>query len=136
MRGKDEGKEVPWTRGVRGSDDGEGVTETPEPRASGGQSVGWSIPSRSVQGRITERKILKARGAKVHSNSGAGRVKDDGHDEEAIYEIKDAQKSHTIIAKEIRGLRKRAAQQGKQGVYIIKFPGFTLECFIRQGWSD
>lgn len=125
MRGEEKGPEVPWTRGVRSSGDGDGVA-----------GPSWSPDTRQVQGRTTERKVLKARGAKVHPNSGAGRIKDDGHDDEAIYEVKDAQKSHTIKAVEIRGLRKRAAEQGKQGVYIIKFPGFTMECFIRQGWNE
>lgn len=125
MRGKEEGREVPWTRGIPSEDDGDG-TKGPT----------WSRPTRQVQGRITERKILKDRGAKVHPNSGAGKIKDDGHDEDYLYEVKDANKTHSISALEIRNLRKRAAQQGKQAVYIIKFPGFTMECFVRTGWSD
>lgn len=39
-------------------------------------------------------------------------------------------KTHTLKAEDLRALRKRAAQQGKQGVYIVKFPGFELECRI------
>lgn len=125
IRGEEKGPEGPWTRGIREGDDGEGD-----------DGPAWSPPTRQVQGRVTEKKWLKARGAKVHPNSGAGRIKDDGHDEDSIYEVKDANKTFVVNAKEMAALRKRAAQVGKQGVLVIKFPGFVMECFIRQEWHD
>ena len=53
------------------------------------------------------------------------------NDKFATYEIKDAVKSFTLKASDLRATRKRAAQQGKQSVWIIRFPGFILECRIR-----
>ena len=44
---------------------------------------------------MTEAKILKERGALVHPNSGAGTIKDDGHDDDYVYEVKDARKTIT-----------------------------------------
>lgn len=115
---------LPWSRG-RG-----GASETDGGEIASGLDVAWKIPSRSIQGRITEKKVLKRRGAKVHPNSGAGRIKDDGSDQERLYEVKDAVKTHTLKAEDLRSLRVRAAKQGKAAVYIVKFPGFELECTI------
>jgi hypothetical protein len=127
------GEEVPWKRGIPEGRGGERIEDSSRPRRAK-----WNKPSRSVEGRITERKILKARGAKVHPISGAGKIKDDGSDSEAVYEVKDAVKTYTIKASEMRGLRRRAVMQGKQGVLLIKFPGFVMECFIKpnRDWED
>lgn len=118
--------EIPWTRGVRsGGPDGEDAEV-----AESSIRLPWSKATPQVQGRLTERRILKARGARVHPNSGAGRIKEDGSDQEAVYEVKETQNSYRLVAKELRQTRRRAARQGKQSIWIIKFPGFIVECRI------
>ncbi len=128
---QEERKKVPWTRGIPGTGGGEQTKGTSRTRPA------WSAPTRQVQGRRSEKKILKDRGAKIHPNSGAGKIKDDGSTSEEIIEVKDANKTFTVNAKDIRALRSRASQQGKQGVLIIKFPGFQMECRItaRRDWD-
>ena len=126
---KRKAKEVPWARGLPESGGGEGI-------ATPSRTQRWSKPTRQVQGRISEKKILKEIGAKIHPNSGAGRTKEDGHSEEELIEVKDALKSFTLNAKDLNMTRKRAAQQGKQGMWLIKFPGFILECRIRTRWNE
>jgi len=81
----------------------------------------WSVPSRQVQGRVTEKDILKKRGIKNHPNSGAGSIKYDGSDNETIVEVKDANKSYTLKGKELGDLYRHAAKEGKDGVFIIRF---------------
>ena len=88
-------------------------------------------PTRQVEGRISERKVLKQMGARVHPNSGAGHIKHDGSDDETLYELKDAGVSHTMKASDLEVLRVRAARQGKDAVYIVTFAnGVKAECRI------
>ena len=83
----------------------------------------WAVPSRSVQGRKTEEKIIKGRGGFVHPNSGAGRIKDDGHnrDTNEQYEVKDANKSYTLKGSELLTLFKRAVRRGRTATFIVYF---------------
>lgn len=118
-----EASETPWKRGIPGSD-------------AGGESIDstrtkWSPPSRQQQGRSTEKKILRSIGARQHPNSGAGKIKEDGSTEEELVEVKDALKSFTLKAVDLNTSRRRAAQQGKQAMWLIQFPGFILECRIK-----
>ncbi len=62
-------------------------------------------------------------GAKLHSNSGAGPVKGDASDENNLYEIKDANLSHTLSSKDLETLWKNACNQGKDPHYVIYFSG-------------
>jgi hypothetical protein len=80
-------------------------------------------------------KLLKQRGARIHPNSGAGHIKDDGSDDHRLYEIKDARRTHTLNADELRALYVRAVRQGKQAVYLIYFSDqdWTLECRLVPG---
>ena len=91
----------------------------------------WS-PSRSpqVEGRRLEAKSLKARGAVLHPNSGAGPIKDDGHDDVHQYECKDARKSYTLNGKEMQATFVRAIRQGRVACWLVNFKdlGFTVEC--------
>lgn len=90
------------------------------------EGLGWFPDSRQVEGRKTEREILRKRGALAHPNSGAGNIKDDGHDDERLYEIKDARKSHTLKGADLEALRRRAARQGLEGTYIVYFSDLDL----------
>lgn len=67
--------------------------------------------------------------------SGAGSIKDDGSDDEHVYEIKDARRSHTLIAAALKGLLVRAIRQGKQPVYVVYFSDddLTIECRVIPG---
>jgi hypothetical protein len=62
--------------------------------------------------------------------SGAGGIKADGSDDVYLYEIKDANLSHVLNGQELHGLWLRAIRQGKQAVYIVQFPDFTIEAHI------
>lgn len=77
--------------------------------------------TRQVQGRRTEKMIAKDIGARLHPNSGSGRIKEDASDEYALYEIKDAGKTHTLSSKSLETSFVRATRQGKESVWIIKF---------------
>lgn len=92
--------------------------------------IGWHRPTRQEEGRRTEPSVLKQYGARAHPNSGAGKIPFDGSNEEAVIEVKDAVRSHTISHAYLRRLRKEAAGAGKQGIYVIKFPDMILECRI------
>lgn len=94
--------------------------------------------TRQVEGRKTEGRILKALGAVLHPNSGAGNIKDDGHDDHRLYEIKDARKTHTLKADDLRALFVRAVRQGKQAVYLVYFSDqdFTVECRLVPGGKE
>ena len=77
--------------------------------------------SRQVQGRRTEKRVIKDLGARLHPNSGSGRIKEDGSDADNLYEVKDAGKTHTLSSKPLETSWLRALRQGKQSVWIIKF---------------
>lgn len=82
------------------------------------------------KGRKTEKRLLMQRGARVHPNSGAGHIKDDGSDDDFIYEVKEtAKRSFVLSVKELRSTYRRALRQGKLAVWLIHFPneGFTAE---------
>lgn len=74
---------------------------------------------------------MKARGARVHPNSGAGNIKDDGSDEHIVYEVKDARKNYTLKVAELVTLYKRAVRQGKMGVFLIYFSDCDMTAEIR-----
>jgi hypothetical protein len=87
--------------------------------------------SRQQEGRLSEKKAAKNRGARLHPNSGAGHIKHDFSDDETLYEHKDAGKGYRLTAKEMNELHIRAYRQGKQGLFIIKFEnGTEVECRI------
>jgi hypothetical protein len=100
--------------------------------------VKWQKPSRQVQGRITERKLLQDIGARVHPNSGAGHIKEDGSDEEHLYEVKDCRKSFTLKASDLRQSFVRAVRQQKTSVWMIHFSdaGFTAEVRLIPGGKE
>jgi hypothetical protein len=83
---------------------------------------------------VTEAKVLKSRGALVHPNSGAGAIKDDGHDDDYVYEVKDVAKTITVNGKEVLATHIRALRQGKQAKWLLVFTelGITAEMTITQ----
>lgn len=83
----------------------------------------------------TEKQIIKKKGGRVHPRSGAGPVKDDGSTEDEVFEVKDANLSHTLKAKDLEALFRRAARQGKDAKYIVYFGsvGLTAEININKG---
>lgn len=95
----------------------------------------WQKRSRSLQGRQTEKQIAKSRGARLHPNSGAGKIKDDASSEDVIYEVKDANKSHTVKSVELDNLLRRAIGQGKEAQYVVYFRehDLTMTCIIERG---
>ena len=114
--------EVPWlASGQRGSEDADKATPS---------SLPWSVRSRQKQGRVTEKEIAKKRGARVHPNSGALRIKHDASDDETLYEIKDANKTYTLAGKELLELWKRSAMELKDPVFIVYFTDADLTATI------
>src|SRR5690242_8178480 len=94
-------------------------------------SIPWTAPTRQEEGRATEKRELRKRGARQHPRSGAGTIKEDGSTQECLYEIKDARKAFQLNAKDLQTSRRRAIQQDKQAVWIITFAnGITAEVYI------
>lgn len=83
-----------------------------------------------MQGRQTEKQIVPKRGGKVHPNSGAGKIKDDGSSADELFEVKDANKTHTLNALELKKLWQRAVRQGKEAHYIIYFRSIDMTCTL------
>lgn len=119
--GQSEDRKIPWTSRIPEEDE-RGRAASSSPR--------WKAATRQEVGRTSERKRLKERGAKVHPNSGAGRIKFDGSDENFIIEHKDATQSFTVNKRLIEALHKEAARQGKDGMLIIQFGEYQVECLI------
>ncbi len=70
----------------------------------------------------------------MHPASGALRIKHDASDGEILYEIKDANKTHTIKVDELLSVWKEAAMAEKEAVYLVKFTnGITLFGVIQKG---
>lgn len=105
--------EVPWMASEQGRSEGTDKDST--------TALPWKTRSRQKQGRVTEKEIAKKRGARVHPNSGALRIKHDASDDETLYEIKDANKTYTLSGKELLELWKRSAMELKEPVFVVYF---------------
>lgn len=97
--------------------------------------------SRQVRGRQFESDYLKAVGAIAHPNSGAGRIKDDGHDDEDLIEVKFVGRQHAINGINLKALFQRATRQGKRARYVIYFEdddllltGYVTKGAPSEGW--
>lgn len=77
--------------------------------------------TRQVQGRRTEKKVLRSLGARQHPNSGAGRIKEDGSTPDHLIEVKDANRTFTLNGEDLLVTYLRATRQNKEGVWIITF---------------
>lgn len=91
----------------------------------------WKPRSRQMDGLASEAQIAKARGARVHPRSGAGKIKWDASDEETLYEMKDANKTHQLSGELLKRLHLAAIQQGKTAEYVIYFTDANLTATIR-----
>lgn len=82
--------------------------------------------------------MMKERGARLHPRSGAGPIKDDGSDDHNLYEVKDARRSFTLKAADLKGLMLRAIRQGRNGVMLIYFSDsdMTVECRLIPGGKE
>ena len=69
---------------------------------------------------------------KGHPNSGAGKIKYDGSNDDCVMEVKDASKSFTLNRTYLESLFKNAARQGKEAVLIVEFPDLVVEAKIRK----
>jgi len=81
---------------------------------------------------------MAERGAVTHAMSGAGNVKHDGHDDDYLFECKDAPNSYTLRASDMRELFIRACKQSRTGVLLVYFAdqGFTIECKLIPGGKE
>lgn len=96
-----------------------------------GLNWGARPKTRQVQGRDVEAKLLADRGARVHPMSGAGSIKEDGSDAHNLYEVKLANKSFSLSAKDLKKTLVRAIRQGKQGVWLVYFSDADITAEIR-----
>ena len=80
---------------------------------------------------MTERRVLTQRGARVHPNSGAGSIKEDGSDDDLLYEVKDCRKSFTLKAADLETTFIRAVRQGKMGCWLIYFSDRDITAEVR-----
>ena len=97
-----------------------------------GIELPWRADTPQIKGRKSEKKILKRLGIRQHPNSGAGRIKFDGSNEDAVVEVKDANKSFTMNASYLNSIYVNAIKQSKDAVLLIQFPELTVECIIRR----
>lgn len=81
----------------------------------------WQPRTRQVEGRLSEARLAKKLGARLHPMSGAGRIKDDMSTDDHIIEAKDANLSYTLKSSDLDGLFRRAVQQGKEPLFIVTF---------------
>ena len=79
-----------------------------------------------VRGRKVEKPMAKKIGARIHPNSGAGSIKQDMSTDDAIIEMKTAEKSFTLNAKYLEGVFTNAIRQGKDAQLIVVFPNVTV----------
>lgn len=86
-----------------------------------GIDLPWSPRTRQVQGRVSEQRAAKRLGARLHPNSGAGKIKFDYSTDDAIFEHKDANKTHTLNAAFLMDFFRKAARQNKDAVYVVQF---------------
>ncbi len=94
----------------------------------------WATTTRQREGRLTEKKKAKELGAKAHPASGALRIKHDASDDLTLYEIKDANKTHTVKATELMSVWREATMAGKEAVYLVTFKnGITLFGVVQKG---
>jgi len=65
--------------------------------------------------------------------SGAGRIKHDASDADDLVEVKDANRSYTVKASDVRALHHQASIQGKRPVLLVVFTnGYEMEATIRR----
>jgi hypothetical protein len=92
----------------------------------------WRPDTRQEQGIVTEKRIIHDRGGVRHPSSGSGKVKQDGHTDGELIEVKDARRSHRISVDELMALYQRGVRQRRCPMYIVHFAnGLVLEGVVR-----
>lgn len=101
---------------------------------AGHSRLPWKNPSRQQEGRQTEGQVLRRIGAIPHSNSGAGQIKEDGHTDTELIEVKDAMRSFTLKGEDLKATFTRAVRQEREAVWLIIFKeaGLTAELRIKR----
>lgn len=95
--------------------------------------IPWKPRTRQQEGDRTEKKIIKQMGGRVHPRSGAGSIKHDGSTKEQLIEVKDANKTHSVLANYLYELFVIAVRQGKEPRYVVKFSnGIVMDAVIRK----
>lgn len=97
-----------------------------------------NIDTPQISGRKIEKEYAKKYGARVHPMSGAGSIKGDYSNEEAVFEQKLVTKdhhTHSLNGKKLNELLQDALRNGKEAVYVVHFEEFnlTLEATVRRG---
>lgn len=81
----------------------------------------YGADSPQVTGRKVEKKVLRDRGARQHPMSGAGRIKEDGSDEDNLYEVKNANRTFNLDSRDLLLSYIRGCRAGKDAQWIIRF---------------
>lgn len=70
--------------------------------------------------------------------SGAGDIKDDGSDDNFVFEVKDTTGNYTLNGKAIKQLHQRAVRQGKLSRWVVHFAdsNLTADIYITPGRID
>ena len=93
----------------------------------------YPVRTRQRDGAVTEKKVLRERGARQHPRSGAGSIKEDGSTEDALIEVKDANLVFGLKGADLMQSFRRGAQQGKDAVWVIRFAnGIEAEILLRR----
>ena len=98
-----------------------------------GAGLPWKLRTAQEEGRRSERRVAKQVGARLHPNSGAGRIKNDFNDGETEYEAKlTARKTFTLNARSLKDSWIAALRQGRTGmVWLIEFPDIVVEVHVK-----
>lgn len=85
-----------------------------------------------MEGMAEESRQAKKHGARLHPRSGAGSIKWDASNDEVLFEMKNALKSHTLQGEYLKRLALDAARQGKEARYLVTFEnaGIEIECRV------
>lgn len=95
----------------------------------------WQVTTPQVNGRKSERNKAKAMGARLHPNSGSLSIKNDFSTDDALFEDKNVNRTHTIKGEDLDKLFCNAIAQGKEAHYIVYFAeaDITIEGVLRRG---
>lgn len=74
-----------------------------------------------VEGRVSEKRMAKDRGARLHPNSGSGPIKDDASTDDVRYEFKTVDRSHVLRGQALLDLFRRSVRTGRTAEYVIYF---------------
>ena len=76
--------------------------------------------------------MAKSYSAKLHPNSGAGKIKNDASSETQLLEFKTTEaKGYRLTAEELLAILLRAQQSGKEAVFVIDFLEHGLRAEIK-----